>query len=492
MSSAMQRPRRQRQPPLNVTKLVPADVKAASNEITKDLRYKHDKYIIDILLEPAVHNIYNYTFHGDVMINSLLRTNDTLETYLNNIPKQSQVEVDVIDKDSYKEEDISGDTPPIMFLPLYEMKPQLATLYSIYGILPYKEYEDEYYSRDELMYALPNEKKLDMYNRFKEQYYKFLNLIQTEQLGQIRTHIYNIARNIHLTLCNAPRYSPPLHTNAYFLYRVVEKFYLSTDPETITTVCSFVSSTISSTNANELKEDGRFGKKIYVFHVHPSCIGMCIDFISYYEQEDEFLLGFGCKFLFMRELHENAQLFAVIPQTDPTGLLPPTYDEYIAKYYRRPRYMESNSMPALESATATATNSMPTLEPASSQNGGVLKLTVRARARRSRRIPVSKRTIRTNMKAKNRTKRRTVRSMRVTTPQDETVRSLRTTNAGDEQRRGDTVRGMRQVKPLNLNSPKYKKSRLYDRDSDLRDGIYEVRPITEEEKALVAQMGSYH
>ncbi len=70
------------------------------------------------------------------------------------------------------------------------------------------------------------------------------------------------------------------------------------------------------------------------------------------------------------------------------------------------------------------------------------------------------------MKAKNRTKRRTVRSMHA--PQQ------------------------RQVKPLNLNSPKYKKSRLYDRDGDLRDGIYEVRPITEEEKALVAQMGSYH
>jgi len=452
MSSAMQQPRRQRQPPLNVRELVPADLKSASNDRTADLRYKHDKYIIDTLLEPAVHNIYNYTFHGDVMINNLLRTHDTLGTYLSNIPDPSDVELDVIDEDSYKEEDISGDTPPIMFLPLYEMKPQLATLYSVYGILPYKEYEDEYYSRDELMYALPNNKKLDMYNRFKEQYYKFLNLIHTRQLGQIRTHIYNIARNIHLTLCNAPQYSPPIPSNAYFLYRVVKNFYLSTDPETVTTVCSFVSSTISSTKANDLKESGRFGKKIYVFQVHPLCVGMCIDLISYFEREDEFLLGFGCKFVFRGELHKNAQFFSVIPQVDPSGLLPPTYDEYIAKYYRGPRYIESNSMPALESA--------------SSQNGGVLKLTLRARARRSRRIPVSKRTIRTNMKAKNRTKRRTVRSMQ--------------------------AQQQRQIKPLNLNSSKYKKSRLYDRDGDLRDGIYEVRPITEEEKALVAQMGSYH
>jgi hypothetical protein len=480
---------RQRQP-LNVRELVPASVKAASNDITADLRYKHDKYIIDILLEPAVHNIYNYTFHGDVMINNLLRTHDTLRTYFYNIPDPSQVEIDVIDEKSYKEADISGDTPPIMFLPLYEMESRLATLYSVYGILPYKEYEDEYYSRDDLMYGLPNEKKLDMYNRFKEQYYKFLNLIQTEQLGQIRTHIYNIARNIHLTLCNAPHYTPAIPSNAYFLYRVVRKFYLSTDPETITTVCSFVSSTISSTKANELKEDGRFGKKIYVFQVHPLCVGMCIDLISYYEREDEFLLGFGCKFLFMRELHKNAQLFAVIPQVDPSGLLPPTYDEYIAKYYRGPRYMESNSMPVLEP------NSMPALESASSQNGGVLKLTLRARARPSRRIPISKRTIRTNMGAKRRPRRKTVRSMRATNAGNEqlrgdTVRSMRATNAGNEQLRGDTVRSMpqRQVKPLNFKSSKYKKSSLYDRDGDLRDGIYEVRPITEAEKALVAQMG---
>lgn len=280
-----------------------------------------------------------YTYHGDVLINSLLKGTDTIDTYRTNISSE------------YKLRFISGsDTYVNLFSCLYlGLIPQSKSHENILQILERQDNDIQTYNRLYKYRTISNyHPNYEAYKTLKLQIYKddqtITRIYDTEiypsikerldasDLDYFRIMTYYIIQQLYITIKN----TPPLIENPFVVYRRVNNFYLNKDPNTISKFTSFHSTTKGSPDSRAIK---RFGQLLYTFIVHPECQYISMIPYSYKPEEDEIVFTPGNRYVFLSEETERPS-----PGTKPTPVhmtyvilppeegytLPETYEEYRA------------------------------------------------------------------------------------------------------------------------------------------------------------------
>lgn len=312
----------------------------------KQLIDSHYQYI-NQLSEVQQFTLSQYTYHGDVMMNAMLRGTDTIQTYRNNILSSAEA---------------PGETMKhqLTCLFLYLLAPQLAennylkiSLPGIKRLFYYRlndnsRPEEKFYNRwnipddkqnfrkDVTIQELKNYKNTIL-DTYRDSVYPQLKArLDAGDLAYFRRLTYDafkiIFHAIHPTsaLLRLNPDSPPR-----IVYRGVSDFYI---PKTgrIIIMNSFTSTTFVE-DKSYLFYYGEPTGGIYKFYLSHHVPGLYMEQLTYISNEFELLLLPGVKFVFHKE-SRNArgspvQEFFVLPGdgTIPVGIsVPETYEEYSA------------------------------------------------------------------------------------------------------------------------------------------------------------------
>jgi hypothetical protein len=285
--------------------------------------------------------VEQYTHHGDVIINSVLKGTDTIATYNDEIIR------------------------PAYFEPLYQsfycIFMNEIYINKIYNKLP-KELKPtakdviltSYYDYKDLKDSVEASKKPTYDNselrekaeKFTEQYdkviyMKYIRPVLTPpslsyldiHLNYFRKMTYTIIQTLTGIIQRAPR-SPHVFT----VYRGVKDFYLDKTPGTISKLSWFHSTSLELEFAEAF---GRDKKRIYMFKVHPDCNYMYMEPLTLHKGEEEILFTPGNRVVFLsEEIREQTlpsgkveswtyQTFAILPP-ESGYTFPKTYEEYSA------------------------------------------------------------------------------------------------------------------------------------------------------------------
>ncbi len=239
-----------------------------------------------------------YTHHGDVIINSLLRGIDTIDTYRNNIYNPMMI----------------NTTGTFFCLYLGEFD---------------HEYELNRYNTRKY-HSIPTDYTDVIYPQLKAK-------LDANDLDYFRRTTYKIIKDLYTIIKNAPSIG-----RVFTTYRAVKTFYLDKNPRKISKLNSFHSTTVAihtllgfvmtpnflsefTGNISNLRRG--IGVPQYIFKVHPDCVYMYMEPITLHTDEYEILLAPGNRYLFISE-EGTTQTYAVLPP-EPGYELQDTYEEYM-------------------------------------------------------------------------------------------------------------------------------------------------------------------
>ncbi len=280
-----------------------------------------------------------YTYHGDTIINSVLRGIDNIRTYRDNISTRYEL------KSIY-----ASNKVIIYFACLYlGLIPQSNTHENILEKImqqndDIKNYNDRYPSIKLANRYLNEPEHNKLYNKIftdtqiisriysEEIYPEIKKRLDASDLDYFRTMTYYIIQQLYITIKN----TPPLSKKAFEVYRRVNDFYLNRDPNTISKFTTFHSTTKGDIYSRAVK---RFGSLIYKFIVHPNCQYISILPYSYKPEEDEIVFAPGNRYVFLSEETDvtspggestpTHMTYAILPPKEGYTL-PETYQEYKA------------------------------------------------------------------------------------------------------------------------------------------------------------------
>ena len=222
---------------------------------SRDLYYVqliHEEYI-DSLTPHDKHIVKQYSFHGDVIINSFLRGVDTLDVYFNNIPKIKMIMKDKKDK-------TKNDLFFLFYYTMFDMgiierMPRMVKTFYMKEILP---------------------------------------IVQRYTLDDFRLLSYNYFKSLYNIIRSCPRHEKPFH-----VYRGTKTHYLKTvpdlnaDPMPVFYLSTFHSTSYTRPIAN------RFGDIMYNIYVHPDAYYMFNESVSIDRNENELIIAPYARYVYI-------------------------------------------------------------------------------------------------------------------------------------------------------------------------------------------------
>lgn len=226
--------------------------------------------------------LQQYTKHGDQIINALLRGADTIQTYRLHL------------YDIYREPWIQSVEQNNFFcLLLGELDPN--------GI-------KKFYT----------ETPTDFYRFYKNTIYpEIFAKLEANDLTFFRYATYNVIKKFRRAIQDTRK-----NETVFQSYRGTTDFYLNTDSTALFKLSTFHSTSIQRATA------AVFGRKMYIFNIHPDCVYMYMEPLTLFPGEYELLLAPGNRYAFLKE-EGDTQIFAVLPPEKEYSL-PDTYAEYMA------------------------------------------------------------------------------------------------------------------------------------------------------------------
>ncbi len=285
---------------------------------------------INTLLVPYVHSlelsdkfiVQQYTHHGDEIINSFLRGEDTIETYNENIISDYLFHpVRTIFHCIYLEE---------IFKTLPDNVKDKFNNNILESFYTYKTIRDEIKKKGGSATS-----ELDKFVLNYNQYvYKPIirERILANDLDYFRTLTYTIIQKLNRIITISPRLD-----YVFTVYRGIKNRYLSQDSGVISKLTSFHSTTIDLDVT--AKEFGKLNKLIYVFKVHPECNYIYTEPVTLHKYEYEFVFTPGNRYVYLSEEVKNERsrygieswtyiTYAVLPPEQGYEL-PETYQDYL-------------------------------------------------------------------------------------------------------------------------------------------------------------------
>ena len=150
------------------------------------------------------------------------------------------------------------------------------------------------------------------------------------------TYIYFV------NLYNVIQKTPKMYDNLLKVYRGTRTWYLDTNTYRFSYIFSFSSTSLSSSEALDFD---RYGKKCYIFYIHPKCSYMNIQPISSHKEEKEILLNPYHRCLYLAETIKYGntyQHYAIFPSDldIPYGK---TYKEFMEWTDKKKSKLEHNN-----------------------------------------------------------------------------------------------------------------------------------------------------
>lgn len=327
--------------PNRIQKL-PLDTLPYPDRDLKDHIDKHYEYI-NQLSETQQYTLAQYSFHGDVMLNAMLRGTDTIETYRSNIVGP----IDAIDVTRRYQ---------LTCLFLYQLAPQLAEnnylklalpgirrrfYYHLnLGVQPGEKFYDRWnipadkqnFRKDIAIQALINHKKTIL-DTYRDSVYPQLKAhLDARDLAYFRRLTYDAFKIIYNTIRPIDAFlgltaESPIRT----VYRGVKHLYIPTNPNRRIIMNSFTSTSIKKGTAITFYKPGG---GIYKFHLMHNVPGLYMESLTYIPNEYELLLLPGVNFIFISngiEDGKTVQEFLVTagkPDETLGNTVPETYEEY--------------------------------------------------------------------------------------------------------------------------------------------------------------------
>ncbi len=266
-----------------------------------------------------------YTHHGDVIINSFLRGEDTIETYKKNI----------IDPIRFNPK---FDTFFCIFMDeiFTQIKTELNLQYDILTL--YYEYKNLHTTKS-IHNANLSEKAYEFSRAYASIYTIISNVCTDDDISNddkrtfFRSMTYTIIQKLIRIIKHAPR-----SQNVFTVYRGVNELYLSQNPNIISKLLTFHSTTFDLEDT--AKAFGREKKRIYIFKVHPDCMYMYMESLTLHKGEHEVVLTPGNRYVYLSEEVVHKELpsgklegwsyltYAVLPPEQDYEL-PETYEGYM-------------------------------------------------------------------------------------------------------------------------------------------------------------------
>lgn len=258
----------------------------------------YDKYLLE-----------QYTHHGDIIINTFLRGDDTIHTYAGNIiyPDYNIWVADFVClflKEIYDE--------------VHEGNVKIDIIENYFQVKKIRDIRDPFVNNRE------NEKKLIAFRElYKNDIYSHIETkLHADDIEYFRRLTYTIVKKLYMIITKAP------HSDKVFtVYRGVKSLYLDPDPTTISKLTSFHSTTFDYEQALGFGKNGY----IYIFKVHPDCRYIYLESLTIHNEEEEILFTPGNRYAFVSE-EEGVLTFVVLPP-ERGYKFPETYDAY-KKYLR--------------------------------------------------------------------------------------------------------------------------------------------------------------
>ncbi len=302
---------------------------------------KPDFEYIKSLSEEEQFLLCQYSSHGDIIINNLLRGSDLISQYPINIYVNN-----IFNPELFQIDGISSNIHFCLYW--YEidrlLKDEKENSYELFINKVGNSFKinKETDNRINLM-----KKNYEVSNAmFKHYIDEIFPRIKKLYLDELRRITYKII----LKLCNV-FYRFPGRENNIIVYRGVMNWYMKVPAITFSikemiesTKQIYVMNTFYSTTINRLKTPRFFGRnvkdpKIYKFILHPNAKTLYIKNVSYSSNEEEILIAPGNKYIYVgREQiavgqygNINTQIFFVLPPEEGFSL-PATYEEYVTEY----------------------------------------------------------------------------------------------------------------------------------------------------------------
>ena len=304
------------------------------------------KYLTE-LTELQQYTISQYSFHGDVILNTMLRGRDDIDTYKNNIASPwtavrkyplmqlSCLYLYLLEPLLAENEYLKAKSPGVRRISYYQLdshvKPPLKTL---------NRWNDQY-RRNNGRRNLP----IADFTAFKKE---MLEIYSTRTYPQLRDRLLafdldyfrRLTYDAFKVIFNAiqatvPSLPPSLKRgNGFITYRGVKKFYLPTTKQPI--LMNTFTSTTAMHDAVYNFYMGESTGGIYQFIVAPNTPCLYIESITYVPDEYEYLFPPGVRFVYISNYKNDravsVQVFLVLPPLpdSPVGTrVPDRYEDYM-------------------------------------------------------------------------------------------------------------------------------------------------------------------